>query len=402
MYFKLEKREKMSHIFHEDRCLHRRKQPCTNNKRRAMKNKKDKESAECLLAQIGLSLTDAVRLVMEMLEESGGEALGGREETLRHCRRVIQVGGEVVRTGTQTVTIGEAVENLLTKKKDMRYRTQKELREIFAKLIRCVPEIEEKKVRYITTEECQKMLDGAFKTVPARSKARRILTSLFNNAMRNGWCSRNPVDGVVVPAHKERTIYALTIGEVIRLLETTQKEEHRACAPAVGIMLWAGIRPNEVERLTVGNIDFEDKVITVPAAHSKTGGARQVTMHPVLTRWLRKHLPYYYKGAPITPTSWATRWADLRRTAGFEDWPPDVLRHTFASYYLKYFKSIQTLQLEMGHSRMDLLLTRYLAMEQVTKQAAAIFWNYGLKKIATKEKNQQPPAPKEQQTDDKN
>lgn len=98
-------------------------------------------------------------------------------------------------------------------------------------------------------------------------------------------------------------------------------------------MLYAGIRPHEVERLTWAQIDLENETIAIEARHSKTGGSRSVTIHPPLRRFHRL-LPFR--------------------------WEPDVLRHTFATYQLKQFRSYTELQYEIGHRSSSLLRTRYV------------------------------------------
>ena len=315
---------------------------------------------------------------MELLEESSGMNIREKDETMRHCRKIIQMGSEAHMQSKKSVLLRTAIKTLLEKKSGMRERTLIEIRQVCRRFVEGTPELANMHVRSISTEQCQKAIDKAFTTDCTRLKAKRVLNSLFMHAKMSGWCDHNPVKAVVVPPHKEKTILALKIEEVLALLRHAEKAEHILCAPAVGIMLWAGIRPYEIERLRVAHLNFEDGVITVPAVHSKTGGARQVTMHPVLVHWLRKTITFRYAEARLVPGSWMRRWCNLRRDAGFEVWSPDVLRHTFASYHLKYFKNPQELQMEMGHSTPELLRTRYLAMENVTLKAAVMFWNYGL------------------------
>ncbi len=139
-------------------------------------------------------------------------------------------------------------------------------------------------------------------------------------------------------------------------------------------MLWAGIRPREVERLLWADVDMKDRVIYIQPKHSKTGGARQVSMQPVLLRWLKRVNPAALSHHRIIPKAWTRRWRDLREAAGFEAWKPDILRHSFASYHLKQFRDVYQLQMEMGHSSVELLRTRYLAMEGITSRAAKQFW----------------------------
>lgn len=340
--------------------------------------KKEQEIAKHLLSETALNLVDSVRLVVELLEESSGMDIQEKRETIRHCRRIIQLGSEAHKLSLQSVPLKEAVEALLESRKDMRERTKVEIRQVCARFIQSFDGFENESVRNIDTAKCREALEKSFCTLSAQKKAKRIIYTLFTHSIINGWCASNPMAGVVLPRHKEKPIHSLMIEEVLALLKTAEMPEHVLCAPAVGIMLWAGIRPHEVEQLKVSNIHYEDRVITVPAKHAKTGGARQVTLQPVLIHWLRKTLAYAHPEAMIVPGSWSRRWSMLRKDAGFKAWPPDVLRHTFASYHLKYFKDMQALQLEMGHASPALLRTRYLAMEGVTAKAAGIFWNYSL------------------------
>ena len=57
------------------------------------------------------------------------------------------------------------------------------------------------------------------------------------------------------------------------------------------------------------------------------------------------------------------------------EWINDVLRHTFASYHLKHFKNLILLQAEMGHRDLNLLRSRYVNMQGITKDDAWIFFN---------------------------
>lgn len=342
------------------------------------KKKTENETAMEILAQTKLTLVDAARLVVEMLEENAESERLGRRDAIKLCRRIMQLGGESYRLAEQTVTLREAVLSLQENKKDMRERTQTEIRQVCTRFMEGLPGFADEPVRGIDTEKCRHAIENAFFTLPSRIKAKRVISSLFKHAKLKGWCSSNPVKAVQLPRHKEKRIKALTIDEVVALLRTVEQPEHIMCAPAVGLMLWAGIRPFEIERLQVKHISFEDNVITVTADHSKTGGARQVTLHPVLVHWLRKTMLSHDPEDMITPACWRQRWSKLRKAAGFEGWPPDVLRHSFASYHLKYFKDVQALQLEMGHASLDLLRTRYLAMEGVTNKGAHIYWNYDM------------------------
>ncbi len=293
---------------------------------------------------------------------------------LQLCRRVIQLGAEAYRQECQTVSFRDAVEQSLQSRSERRQRTLAELRQCCRRVLRNHPELADKPIRSISPEYCHRIIHGVYQTPTSRRKARRLLHSIFAFALRHGWCSSNPLAAVDLPPVRESPIEALNIREVRRLLDTACRPEHLPCAPAVGLMLWAGIRPTELTRLHWSDVQFADRVVTIAARHSKTGGARQVTLHPRLIRWLRETAPYRLPGAFIIPRAWIRRWRDLRLAAGFPNWHADTLRHTFASYHLKRFNDLGKLQLEMGHADSSLLRTRYLDMKGITMEHACEFW----------------------------
>ncbi len=230
-------------------------------------------------------------------------------------------------------------------------------------------------LRNITSRHCYDALTAITNTPRQFNKGRSILHSIFACGVRHGWCRSNPV--AALPKHhlRETEIVPLAWEAIGQLIATAKRPEHRACMPALGIMLWAGVRPAEVERMQWEDIVWEEGVILLGARHSKTGGARCITLHPVLHSWLVKLCGNKKRTGPICPRGWMRRWRLLREASGVRPWQQDVLRHTYASYHLRYFKNLPQLQIEMGHSSLDLLRTRYLNMRGITKENARRFWS---------------------------
>lgn len=56
------------------------------------------------------------------------------------------------------------------------------------------------------------------------------------------------------------------------------------CLPACALMLYAGIRPYEVRRLTWNRINLKSGLVSLAPNHTKTGGSRHVSILPVLGR----------------------------------------------------------------------------------------------------------------------
>lgn len=231
-------------------------------------------------------------------------------------------------------------------------------------------------MRMITSSDCRRYIDEGFATSRQRRKARVILHGIFNVALKRGWCMDNPVASVEMPVVIEQSIESLNLEEVRTLLRVCSLPNHRPCMAALGLMMYAGIRPYEVLRLKWKDINFNERVVTLMPKHSKTGGTRHVSILPPLEKVLR-----YRRGKGnrmICPLNWEKRWRNLRYDAGWNSgkkkWQQDCLRHTFASYHAKHFRDYEGLQYEMGHGSSDLLRTRYLNMRGITQQSAEEFW----------------------------
>lgn len=338
----------------------------TNNK------KTEPASAwEDALAQSGISPTEAAILVLELVQGAGVTRLRGNA-LLRRCRDVISMGSEARKAARSSVGFARAAESSIREREGRRSRTLREIRNICSRLLREIPGLAQKRVRSIGSIECRRMIDQVFPTPRQRAKARIILHGIFAHCRRQGWCDTNPVEALPAPRLKECEISPLPWNSIRRLIRRAQDAQHRPCMAALGLMLWAGVRPAEVERLDWQDIDWEELVICVRPRHSKTGGARHITLQAVLAEWLKE--AGIRESGSICPRNWRRRWLQLRHAAGIVPWQQDVLRHTFASYFIKQWRSYEKLQVEMGHRSANLLRTRYLSMKGVTREQSAQFW----------------------------
>lgn len=321
-----------------------------------------------------LTAADAARLVANICEITRLKLPRERcSATL--LTRIFDMGADAYEDATHSEEFGKAIDEFLLLKEDLRPDSFREYRAVMRRILRCSPQVARRSVRSLGANICLQMITAAYHTSSMVDKARRLLHCFFAYAMHRNWCRENPIDRLWVRRKKELTVSVLNLDEVSRLLRTVAQPEHKPCAAVVGLMLWCGLRPTEVTRLRWSEIDFEDKVVRVSRRVSKTGGARLVNIQPVLLRWLRRFAPENPGSSLVAPTNWTRRWRRLREAADLVPWQADVLRHTFASYHLRYFNDIHKLQLEMGHSTAQLLFSRYLNMGFVTRKSASLFWD---------------------------
>ena len=337
---------------------------------------KQKElAAIAVLQSTGVDILEAALMAKSALEAGGvrtSEATARR--ALKRSKRIITLGAEALRQQERTVTFEKAVEAALEARKDRRTRTVYDFRYFTRRFMKRCKGLAARRMRSITPQECAGYIEQAFDTPRQRQKARLILSGVFGTAVKRGWCDANPVARVETPRVVEQQVAILTPQEIEQITTTAESYRGGSCAAAVGMMLYAGIRPHEVARLSWAQVDLRERAIYILPRHSKTGGARRVTIHKPLLRILREHRRE--DGELICPPNWLHHWRELRRTAGWDApthrWPQDALRHTFASYHLSHFRSFSELQLEIGHRDATLLRTRYVDQRPVVNAEA--FW----------------------------
>lgn len=316
----------------------------------------------------------AVQLILDLIKHCGDKD----KNRLPKVRRVIRMASDLYDQEKHSVSFAQAVDATLETKSHRRSRTLQEIKYISHVLLKKCPALKKKMVRSITPNDCRKYLETSFKSIRQRYKARIIMSGIFTVAYNRGWCSDNPIKKIEVPVFTEREIKALNPDEISSLIKTACHPKFRECLPAVALMLYAGIRPFEVMRLSWDDISLEEKVISIRPSHSKTGGTRHVTIMKPLEKILSYFSCMGISNMQIAPKNWQRKWGDLRKAAGWSSknkkWEQDSLRHTFASYHAKHFQDYERLQWEMGHHSSVLLRTRYLNMTGVTRKQAARFW----------------------------
>ena len=322
------------------------------------------KTAKNLIQELPLNLHDIARLTLEATESLGELTEGiGRLEMLQILRRVIAEGVRALRAAENTVSFEEAVSQSVGARAHLRPASRRDLRHFTRRMLR-IEGTAMLSLRSMNAGDCRRILGEAFgSSAHSYRKGRAILHSIFTYGRRMGWCDANPVDNIEVPRVQEQEIVPLTLQEVKKLELAAELPEHRAMRTSLHLMLYCGLRPNEVARLRPDDIQLHEKRVLIHPRTSKTGGGRVVPIRKAAR----------LKGARIRiPRNWQNRWLALRRAAGFSHWVPDICRHTFASYHAAHFRNLPELQLEMGHSTPALLRSRYLNLPRI--QQARKFW----------------------------
>jgi integrase len=224
-----------------------------------------------------------------------------------------------------------------------------------------------KMVSDISSSEIDTWLRSLRVSANTRNHYRRLIILAFNHAKRAGFVTANPAIDTAKAKEVSGEIGIVSPTEAALLLSNATPDMVPYCA----IALFAGLRCEEIKRLTWNEIDFESGLIEVKAAKSKTAQRRFVTILPNLREWL---LPYRKLAGHVVRADTFRRSFEAARTAaGITDWKHNALRHSFASYHLAKFQNAAVTALQLGHVNAAITFSHY--RELVKPKDAERYWN---------------------------
>jgi integrase len=317
--------------------------------------------------QLAKSLTSAQRWMAAeaflVCERLGGQLL----DVVREFEK-LHPHGENARTLDQVRT--ELVE---WKKKTG--RSERHVASLDYRLRKLVKAIGDKPVTAITTQDLEAELDRHrdWNPTTVHSVVQGWKIAL-NFAVRRGYALKNPADRLELPkiVHEEPRV--LSVDEARRLLAATLFSDRHpllpACRAYLAIGMFAGIRPEEMERLEWPHVKLSTATITIKFANAKARDRRIVDIAPNLSRWLTPLAKH--NGKVLTQPIEDLR-AAARGVLGLPKWPSDVLRHTYASYHYAMHRNEQETKHQMGHRDDGRLLHNHYCVP-IERAEALKFW----------------------------
>ncbi len=225
-------------------------------------------------------------------------------------------------------------------------------------------------------------VSAGHQTAHGFNAALRAISPAFNRAVREDWASENPCDRIERRNTGRHEIRFLSVEQSKKVIQSCRnfrkdktkpefmRKDARDCLPAICVMLFAGVRPKEMERLEWSDIDMEDRTIRISNLKAKTDRSRHFEMPDPLPKWLAT-IPVGERQGAIVPASWGHKWKAIRRHAGFSE-IPDALRKTFVTHHLAAFGDVNATRAIIGHEVGDVLFSHYRGAVS-KKQGLAFF-----------------------------
>jgi integrase len=207
----------------------------------------------------------------------------------------------------------------------------------------------------------------------AKNAFLRVLSAFFSwcAEVPRQWIKDNPAQRVPKESVGGAEVQTFSAAETARLLYACIEDKELLTYHVLG--LFAGIRPEELERTQWEFINLAEKVIVLPREATKTGTRRVIEINDTLTEWLQWITSRFgiQHGPIVSPVNLRKRLRSVRQTAKLT-WLQDVMRHSYASSWLAIYKDEHRLRDNLGHKSADELWDHY--HKATTKAEATRFW----------------------------
>lgn len=207
----------------------------------------------------------------------------------------------------------------------------------------------------ITGKDIAVALDHATGGATMWRNAFRTLRAILGDQVKSGTIKTNPCKNVHQPKTRnddEVTIFTpkqcRAIFDACRVYQDGISRDCRDCVAAFAILIFAGIRPAELTRLTWDNVNLQTGFIRLSGAVTKTGRTRNAHISDTLRAWLET-VPEEQREGKIIPNDWRRKSARVRKSAGIDGHEyQDAARHTFGSFTVA-LEGIEYVRAVMGH-----------------------------------------------------
>jgi integrase len=305
-------------------------------------------------------------------------ATAARQEA-RKLRAQIDAGADPlgdIRAARAEPTMAELITRFLDEHVSRRRpSTQKDYRGVIGRYIRpyfgAVTKVAD--VTHADIEGLHRKVTALGRTYQANRVA-AVLSKMFSLAIKWGWRSDNPINGLERNPEYRRQRY-LKADELQRLLAVLADYPEQTTVNAIRLLLLTGARKGEVLAMKWADIDLKAGLWSKPAASTKQKREHEVPLSAP-ARQLLAAIPHH--GPFVFPGSGQRRhlvevkkgWAAICKRAGIEGVRIHDLRHSFASQLASGGASLPLIGALLGHTQAQ--TTQRYAHLFVDPQRAAV------------------------------
>jgi integrase len=204
----------------------------------------------------------------------------------------------------------------------------------------------ERKLTEISLEELEAWAGKLALSPRSRCHCLTKASQLYHYGSKHGWIAENLIAKLTRPDVRKAIPHHLTVEQAAKLLQTANDNP---LLPFVVLGMFAGIRPDEIRRLTWDKVKLDSKVIILGADATKTGQHRVVELNDTALAWLRTCAQKSGRVVDMPEITFKRTWKALRQSAGFKHWRHDDMRHSAATYQCALTGDYAKVAADLGH-----------------------------------------------------
>jgi len=327
------------------------------------------------LAEDAVRALDALKTTPYTLHDAARLVAQAHKKLEPHAVRIDDAIDEhiaVIERRNRSVSVNDVVEQFITNRQ-AKGKSEIYIRDLETRLRRFKAAMGNRLVADITSSEVDHWIQSLGVGAQTQNNFRAVLSAMWTFAVRRGYAATNVIQFIDKSSVVRDHVATFSVDELGRLLAAASFNY----LPVLAIGAFAGLRPEEINKLRWEDLDFEERTIRVNASVSKTRKKRFAEISDNLLIWLQ---PYTGRLGPVAPPNLQKLRRATMKIARIEKWPYDVLRHSFASAHYAFRKDPARTAMLLGHRDQDMLLTHYRDLMKPSE--AARYWSLSPDPIA--------------------
>ena len=212
------------------------------------------------------------------------------------------------------------------------------------------------KFKELRTAHIQSVIDGCFKEGKSRStlsKIKIVASMMYDYGMQNDIVNKNYAEFVNLPKFEKEEKEAFTDLEIQKL----EKAENEPWIDTILILIYTGMRINELLSLTRFSVNWDKQIIT-GGLKTEAGKNRVIPIHPKILKYIKKwydkngeYLICNEQGKHLLDKIYREKYYAALESLEIRKLNPHCCRHTFASLLDKAGADTLSIQKLIGHSK---------------------------------------------------
>jgi integrase/recombinase XerD len=319
------------------------------------------------LAEDALRASDILKRTPYTLLEAARFVAHAHSKFEPHAVRIddaINAHAAAIERRNRSVTVNKLADEFIDNRR-AKGKSEIYIRDLTTRLRRFKSSMGDRITAEITSSDVDHWIQSLNLGPQSQNNFRAVLSAMWTFAVRCGYAATNVIQFVDKTSVVRDHVPTFSVEQLTSLLAAAPADY----LPVLAIGAFAGLRPEEINKLQWEDLDFHERTIRVNASAAKTRKKRFAEVSDNLAGWLE---PYAGRCGLVVPPNLQKLRRATMKSANVGTWPPDVLRHSFASAHYAFHRDPGRTAMTLGHRDQSMLLNHYRNL--MTPSEAARYW----------------------------